>query len=96
MISKQSRYRNLPRFSPAGDERPTFPGLRARRIGTATPVIEHEIAAGDRLDHLAQRYYNDDRMWWRIVDANPQYLFAGNVWADDLAGEVLLIPRAQE
>jgi hypothetical protein len=96
MLNKKSRYRDTLLFSPGEDGKIRFLGLRARSIDLATPVIEHEIAAGDRLDLLAQRYYNDDRLWWRIIDANPEYLFAGEVWADDLAGEVLLIPRARE
>lgn len=96
MLNKQSRYRDSQRFSPDEEGRTGFSGLRTRAIGPATPVLEHEILAGDRLDHLAQRYYNDDRLWWRIVDANPDYQFAAELWADDLAGEVLLIPRALE
>jgi hypothetical protein len=96
MLTKKSRYRDTPLFAISEDGQLRFPGLRARAIGPATAVIEHEIAAGDRLDHLGQRYYNDDRMWWRIVDANPDYLSASDIWADDLAGEVLLIPRAKE
>ena len=41
------------------------------------PVIEHEVTAGDRLDLLALHYYQNDRLWWRIADANPEFLFAG-------------------
>jgi len=29
------------------------------------------VTAGDRLDLLAQRYYNDVTKWWIIADVNP-------------------------
>lgn len=33
-------------------------------------VAEHLVVAGDRLDRLAQRYYGDPLLSWRIADAN--------------------------
>lgn len=35
-----------------------------------TTVAEHLVVAGDRLDLLAQRYYGDPLLSWRIADAN--------------------------
>ncbi|MFD7438885.1 hypothetical protein [Streptomyces sp. NPDC059861] len=32
---------------------------------------EHTVAAGDRPDLLAQRYFGDPAQWWQIADANP-------------------------
>jgi len=74
---KGSRYENARRFEPDDDGHLPFSGVRARQIGPATPVIEHEVTAGDRLDLLALHYYQNDRLWWRIADANPEFLFAG-------------------
>jgi hypothetical protein len=34
----------------------------------------HTIEDGDRLDHLANKYYNQPRTWWRICDANPEFM----------------------
>src|SRR5262245_64632886 len=31
----------------------------------------HTVAAGDRPDLLAQRYFGDPSQWWQIADANP-------------------------
>lgn len=31
----------------------------------------HVVNAGERPDHLAQRYFGDPDQWWRIADANP-------------------------
>ena len=28
----------------------------------------------DRLDHLAYKYYQQPRKWWRLSDANPEFL----------------------
>lgn len=34
----------------------------------------HTIEEGDRLDHLAYKYYKQPRKWWRICDANPEFM----------------------
>lgn len=31
----------------------------------------HQVVAGDRLDLLAYRYFDDPHQYWRIADANP-------------------------
>jgi hypothetical protein len=33
-------------------------------------LVEHEVAAGERLDHLAAAYFGDPELFWRICDAN--------------------------
>ncbi|GAB1260359.1 hypothetical protein [Aurantivibrio plasticivorans] len=96
MLTKKSRYRNAKKFSEDTQGNSIFPGVRARSLGPATGVIEHEIVAGDRLDILARHYYNDDRLWWRIVDANPQIHFAQRLLDDSMAGSVILIPKVKE
>jgi nucleoid-associated protein YgaU len=96
MFLRGSRYAKARSFGPDSDGNEVFPGVRAREIGLATGVIEHVVQAGDRLDLLARHYYNDDRLWWRIVDANPRFVFAGNMVSQDMEGEVILIPRARE
>ena len=85
MLTKKSRYKNSPRFALPADGMVVFNGVRARQIDSATGVIEHEVLAEDRLDHLARHYYNDDRLWWRIVDANPQFSFGAEMLGDDMA-----------
>lgn len=95
MLVKKSRYKNAKRFDLA-DGTEVFAGTRAREIGAATGVIEHEVQAGQRLDQLARHYYNDDRLWWRIVDANPEILFGLTILGDDAAGTVILIPKVKE
>jgi len=91
-----SRYERANPFAPDERGAPPFPGLRARDIGAATGVVEHSVGAGDRLDLLALQYYNDDRLWWRILDANPGILLGGELALGDLEGQTLLIPGARE
>lgn len=94
MFARGSRYQQT---RPYVFEDPTvgFRGVRPRPIAAAPGVLEHTLRAWDRLDLLALHYYNDPKRWWRIVDANPDILFAGDLHEGDLAGTVILIPRAE-
>jgi len=96
VLVKKSRYRNARKFSADASGDRVFDGLRSREIGKTTAILEHEIQAGDRLDNLARHYYNDDRLWWRIVDANAEITFAENILGENMVGQVLLIPAVSE
>lgn len=91
MPIKGTRYGNAREFEPASDGRPVFGGVRPRRIPIAHGAIEHVVKLGDRLDLLARHYYNDERLWWRIADANPSFVFAGDMV---LAGAVVRAKKA--
>lgn len=96
MFQKGSRYEKNGRFTPSSDGTAIFAGIRPRAIGPASGVVEHVVKAGDRLDLLARHYYNDDRLWWRIVDANPDFLCGGDMMLEAMEGRVILIPKAKE
>jgi hypothetical protein len=53
--------------------------VRPRQITTLVGALQHTLAAGDRPDALAFNYYGDPRLWWRILDANPQLVFGGDI-----------------
>jgi len=95
MITPGSRYENAVAFEAESADAGGFRGLRPRAIGPAKPVIEHALREGERHDALAVLYYNEPRLWWRILDANPDVLYAGDL-TERAAGETLLIPRAAE
>lgn len=110
MFLKRSRYEKSRPFVNE-DGTPPFRGVRARDIGPASPVLEHTVQAGDRLDRLARHYYNDERLWWRIVDANPDVFYGGDLLRereealpvaggslslDRMVGRAILVPRATE
>ena len=93
---KRSRYRYTKSFDPPVSGRTAFAGLRPRELSTAGGVLEHRVKEGDRLDLLALHYYNDTRLWWRIIDANPEIVFAGKIDMNEITGEIILIPRADD
>lgn len=96
MFTRRSRYLQSQLFSSGTDDTQTkFQGVRTRRIPETSGVVEHVIKAGERLDLLARDYYNDDRLWWRILDANPDFLYGGQLLLDDHEGEIILIPTAR-
>lgn len=96
MFQKGSRYEKTAGFEPSADGTTLFAGIRPRTMSPASGVVEHVVKAGDRLDFLARHYYNDDRLWWRIVDANPDFLYGGDMVLEEMEGLVILIPKAKE
>ncbi len=98
---KGTRYKASIKFQPDENGNVAFQGIRSRPIGVATGVIEHQLKEGERLDLLALHYYNNSRLWWRIVDANPSILCGFDLTISksinrDLVGETIVIPRADE
>lgn len=74
MFAKSSRYRKVPDVV-ALDARGRL--VAAKDIRLAAPVagtFRHTLNAGDRLDQLAHKYYGQPLQWWRICDANPEFL----------------------
>jgi nucleoid-associated protein YgaU len=96
MLSKGSRYESAVPFTSAANDDAGFKGLRPRDIGPATGVVEHVVQARKRAELLAREYYNDGRLWWRILDANPDVMFAGELESQEMEGDVILIPKAKE
>lgn len=95
MIGRDSRYRGSKAFEPDPRTGRRVPGVRPRTIGRATGIIEHTVRSEDRLDTLAQSYYDDASLWWRIVDANPGVLWPGAMLSS-LVGQTIVIPRTNE
>jgi hypothetical protein len=96
MLLRGSRYERTRAFQEDPVQGEVFRGLRPRDIGPAAGVLEHVVRSGDRLDLLARHYYNDPRLWWRILDANPGFLYGGDLTLEQFEGRVILIPRATE
>lgn len=84
MFLKNSRYAQVPLFEEDPDGRSDFRGVKPRPIAPAPGVLEHTQSESDRPDLLAQDYYQADRAWHRIVDANVEFMIAGPIRdADD-------------
>lgn len=74
MFSKVSRYRKAADVVITDVQGRTLATKELRLLPAVTGSYEHTVAEVDRLDHLAYRYYQQPRKWWRICDANPQFL----------------------
>lgn len=96
MPIKGSRYLSGITFSNDNGREPMFCGMRPRSIGQATAVLEYRVKGGDRLDLLSLFFYNNDRKWWRILDANPWVVFGADLSLASCVGETLLIPKLIE
>jgi len=96
LIRKGSRYENAKEFTGENGKEPVFGGIRPRKISPAAGVLEYTVKDGDRLDLLSLHFYNNTRRWWRILDANPQIIFAADLMLSAYAGETILIPRSTE
>jgi hypothetical protein len=71
MIEKKSRYAKTPIVEdvvPGAGER--APLLELRDIPPTGGFFHVVGQAGERLDHLAHRYYRDPLRFWRIADAS--------------------------
>lgn len=96
MFLRDSRYSKAKAFDDDPVLGEVFRGVKPRAIGPATGVLEHVVRSGERLDLLARNYYNDPRLWWRILDANPGFLYGGDLTLEAYVGRVIVIPRATE
>jgi nucleoid-associated protein YgaU len=89
---QHSRYAATEVVTTEGPQGGEVRALRRRFIAqtdTQPPLARHLVKAGDRLDLLAELYYGDPLLAWRIADANrafdPAQLTA-------VPGRVLAIP----
>lgn len=70
MIHENSRYINTPTLD---DDNTMVLRLRPRlSIGLSNAQM-HTFSAGDRLDGLAQKYYNNPHLWWVFLEVNTRY-----------------------
>jgi hypothetical protein len=71
-VRPDSRFASLPvllRPGPDGREHEVI-ALRLTRP-VLTEATRHRVLQGDMVDLLARRSNGDERLWWRILDANP-------------------------
>jgi hypothetical protein len=74
MFSKISRYRTLPDLVTTDARGRTVSSKTLRLLPTVTGTFLHTVEEMDRLEHLAFKYYQQPRNWWRICDANPEFM----------------------
>ena len=89
MFVKGSRYEAVEDSELTDDQGRILCYKKVRFIPETDAQFTHLLTQGERLDHLAYRYYRDPERFWRICDANEA------MWPDDLvteAGIRILIP----
>ena len=74
MFSSFSRYRKLPDVVTTDAKGRTLASKALRPLPSVSGTFQHTVADGDRLDHVAFKYYQQPTKWWRINDANPEFL----------------------
>ena len=74
MFSKLSRYRKLPDIVTIDVKGRTLESKSIRLLPDVSGVFLHTVEEVDRLDHLAYKYYKQPKKWWRICDANPEFM----------------------
>jgi hypothetical protein len=74
MFSRISRYRTLPDIITTDAEGRTLVSKTLRPLPEAPGTFRHTVEDADRVDHLAYKYYRQPTKWWRLSDANPEFL----------------------
>ena len=72
-VKPESRYAKLPSYEivgPDGSPRKVL-GIPWKKNPQPSESIRHRLRQRDDIDLLSFRFYGDERLWWRILDANP-------------------------
>lgn len=88
-VKPNSRFAHLPvlqAVAPDGTSRRVI-ALRLERPAVGGDVTRYRVTQGEAIDLLTRRFYGDERLWWRVLDANPV------IYPLDIEpGEVLDVP----
>lgn len=79
MITQGSRYTNSAVTTAIVNGKPAkviVPGTPQPLTVSFTTYI---VTEGDTPDLLANQFYSDPTLWWRIADANPEILWWGSI-----------------
>ena len=74
MFSKISRYRKLSDVITIDTRGRELESKNLRLLPEVSGKFQHTVEEIDRLGHLAFKYYKQSRNWWRICDANPEFM----------------------
>ena len=93
MFFKGSRYAKVETLEITDPDGRTIKYKATRIIPKTEARQAHKVQRGERLDHIAHRYFRDPERFWRIADANT------GMWPEDLMrepNERILIPSSEE
>jgi len=89
---KDSRYDRVDPETYLDDRHREIRYKKVRIIPERRAVYAHKVREGERLDHIAFRYFKAPDKYWLICDANL------TMWPDDLTIEkdrIILIPGSE-
>jgi len=90
VITANSRYKLATAYATRDPARAegTIRGVRPHRAGKLSSRCQHRVISTERLDHLADLYYQDPLLYWLICDAEDA------IFPEDLLvpGKILRIP----
>jgi hypothetical protein len=92
MFFKGSRYENVATDSITNTQGQVIRFKKVRFIPDTPARAAVVVSQGERLDHIAQRIYQDSESFWRICDANLA------LWPPDLVaepGRIIKVPPAE-
>jgi len=72
-FAPNSRYYGLEIAVQENEDGSKTPYVKRRFVGQAEKfqlIAEHQVADRERLDNIAQKYFKDPELFWRICDAN--------------------------
>lgn len=73
MLTKQSRYYKLDNQAFERSDGVVVESKQLRAQPEVEGKIFYLIESGDRIDHLAYKFFDRSKQWWHICDANPEY-----------------------
>ena len=88
MFSKTSRYKKLAEVVTIDPRGRRLRSTSLRQLPEISGTFEHILQDGDRLDHLGYKYYKEPRRWWRVCDANPEFLSPLALVGSDVTVEI--------
>lgn len=90
MLYKGTRYTKTPAYVRDGEV--LILSKRQHATFNMEDAIYYTFVEGDTLDCIAYKVYDNAKLWWAILDANPQ--FSSEI--EIVAGDVLAIPPYEE
>jgi len=85
MFDSDSRYYSIETttmINPSGREVAYVRRRFLPRAPTTSPIVEHVVKQGERLDHITARYLGDPLLFWQLCDVNNA------MHPDDLVAEL--------
>lgn len=74
MFSSNSRYYKLKNVAKQDSVGRISSSKELRLLPQTSGKYQHVIEDTDRLDNMAFKYYKKPGQWWRICDANPEFM----------------------